>query len=71
MFQTRCAVAVVAARPLTGLQSNPPELDLFFANSDDLELDVQKEWVMVEERAGFFEAERHTLLALQKLMREP
>jgi len=29
------------------------------------------EWVMVEERTGFYEAERHTLLALQMMMREP
>ena len=30
-----------------------------------------KKWIMVECRASFFEASRHTLLALQHLMREP
>lgn len=30
-----------------------------------------RKWIMVECRASFFEASRHTLLALQHLMREP
>ena len=71
MFATKCVLAVVAARPLAGLEQNPPEIDLYFARPADQELDCQKEWVMVEERAGFFEAERHTLRALQKLANEP
>ncbi len=71
LFKTKCIVAVVAARPLVGLEQNPPEIDLFFARAEDLEIDPAKEWIMVEDRTAYYEAHRHTLLALQKLMREP
>ncbi|KAF1985438.1 P-loop containing nucleoside triphosphate hydrolase protein [Aulographum hederae CBS 113979] len=70
MFKTSCTMAVVAARPLDGLNQDPPEIDLFFARAEEIEIDPAKEWVMVEDRSGYFEAERHTLLALQKVMRE-
>jgi len=63
-------VATVAARPIAGLEQNPPEIDLFFARSEDLELDSSREWIMIEERSGYYEAERHTLLALQQMARE-
>jgi len=71
MFQKTAVVATVAARPLAALDQNPPEIDLFFAKADELEVDPALEWVMVEERKGFYEADRHTLLALQRMMREP
>jgi helicase required for RNAi-mediated heterochromatin assembly 1 len=70
MFQSKAIVATVAARPLEGLQQNPPEIDLFIARAEEIEIDPAQEFVMVEERTGFFEADRHTLLALQKMMRE-
>lgn len=70
MFKSKCIVAVVAARPLDGVRLNPPELDLFFAQPKDLNLDPDIEWFMVEERSSFFEAQRHTLIALQKMTRE-
>jgi len=70
MFRTICVVAVVAARPLDGMQKNPPELDLFFGRPDDLNLDPDIEWLMVEDRSSFFEAQRHTLVALQKMSQE-
>jgi len=63
-------VATVAARPLAGLEQNPPEIDLFFATPSDLELDPAREWIMVAERSGYYEAARHTLVALQKMSRE-
>lgn len=63
-------VATVAARPLAGLEQQPPEIDLFFARPEDIELDSQCEWFMIEERSGYFEAERHTLLALQSMSHE-
>lgn len=63
-------VAVVAARPLLELNKNPPQIDLFFANPEEVEIDRSKKWLMLEERAGFFEAERHTLMALQKMVHE-
>lgn len=70
MFKKVCKVAIVAARPLAGLQQIPAQIDLFFATPEEIEVDPQMEWVMVEARTGYFEAYRHTLLALQKLMRE-
>ncbi|KAF2714355.1 hypothetical protein K504DRAFT_366188 [Pleomassaria siparia CBS 279.74] len=70
-FQTKCVIATVAARPQSALELNPPEIDLFFARPEDSEIDPMKKWVMVESRNSFFEASRHTLLALQHMMREP
>jgi helicase required for RNAi-mediated heterochromatin assembly 1 len=70
MFKTKTIIAVVAARPLDGLQQNLPEIDLFFARPEDIEIDPQMEFVMVEERSSFFEASRHTMLTLQKAMKE-
>ncbi|KAF2104557.1 hypothetical protein NA57DRAFT_63019 [Rhizodiscina lignyota] len=70
MFQTKCVIATIAARPLDGLKQNPPEVDLYFARSEELEIDPAEEWVMVEERSSYFEASRHVMTALQKLSRE-
>ncbi|KAJ9603966.1 hypothetical protein H2200_011488 [Cladophialophora chaetospira] len=63
-------VAVVAARPLAGVLCEPPEIDLYFGRSEDIQLDTQKEWIMIEAKQGYFEAYRHTLRALQKLSQE-
>lgn len=68
---SECVVATVAARPLDGLALNPPEIDLFFAASEDFDFDPARKWMMVECRNSFYEASRHTLLALQHMMREP
>lgn len=65
-----CKVGVVAARPLLGLEKSPPEIDLFFFRSEDIDIDCSQEWIMIEERSSFFEAQRHTLLALQRLTAE-
>lgn len=70
MFHSRAIIAVVAARPLSALEQNPPEIDLFIPRSEEQEIDPAVEWVMVEDRGGLFEAHRHTLLALQRMMRE-
>ncbi|KAI4214423.1 MAG: hypothetical protein LQ351_003176 [Letrouitia transgressa] len=67
MFQTICKVAVIASRPLVGVQQNPPEVDIYFASPDEIEIDPQQEWVMVESAVGYFEAQRHTLKSLQKM----
>ncbi|KAF2179341.1 P-loop containing nucleoside triphosphate hydrolase protein [Zopfia rhizophila CBS 207.26] len=69
-FQTTCILATVAARTLVALEQNPPEIDLFFTIPEELEIDSMKKWVMVESRSSYFEASRHTLLALQHMMRE-
>ncbi|KAJ5689181.1 ATP binding protein [Penicillium macrosclerotiorum] len=70
MFSTRCVVAIIAARALENLSMEPPEVDIFFVCPDDIDFDPQQEWVMVEARAGYFEAYRHTMTALQKLSKE-
>lgn len=70
MFKSKAVVATVAARPVSGLEQNPPEIDLFVARAEEQELDPSVEWVMVEDRGGLYEADRHTLLALQRMMRE-
>ena len=69
-FRSICIVAVVAARALAGLELDPPEIDIFFASPDEIEIDPQQEWIMVESRNGFFESHRHTLKALQKMSKE-
>ncbi|KAJ5181096.1 hypothetical protein N7491_000651 [Penicillium cf. griseofulvum] len=69
-FSSKCVVAVVACRLLEGVEKDPPEVDIFLASPDDIDVDPQQEWIMVEARAGYFEANRHTLTALQKLSKE-
>lgn len=64
-FQT-VKVATVAARPKEGLEMNPPEIDLLF-NEKEMELDTQKELLMVESKNGYFEAYKWTLRALQRM----
>ncbi|OAL20644.1 hypothetical protein AYO22_08653 [Fonsecaea multimorphosa] len=63
-------VAVIAARPMAGLMCEPPEIDIYFARPEEIQLDPQKEWLMIEAKQGYFEAYRHTLKALQKLSQE-
>lgn len=70
MFQTKALIATVAARPLAALQQNPPEIELFIGNVDEIEIDPSVEWIMVQGRAGFYEADRHILVALQRMMIE-
>lgn len=69
-FATQCVIAVVAARPMEGVIKSPPEVDLFFAQTEDIDPDPLKEWLMIEARSGYYEAHRHTMTALQKLSRE-
>jgi helicase required for RNAi-mediated heterochromatin assembly 1 len=69
-FQTKCVIAIVAARPLEGVKSHPPEIDIYFANPEDADFDPQLEWIMVEAKEGYYEASRHTMTALQKLSQE-
>ncbi|KAI9872611.1 MAG: hypothetical protein M1823_008128, partial [Watsoniomyces obsoletus] len=69
-FETKCIIALVAARPLAGVQLMPSEVDLFFCRTEDIHIDPQQEWTMVEASTGYYEAYRHTLRALQKLSHE-
>ncbi|GKZ32257.1 hypothetical protein AbraIFM66950_001537 [Aspergillus brasiliensis] len=70
VFQQKCVVAIVAARPLEGVQKHPSEIDIFLARPEDFEFDPQKEWIMVEAKDGYYESVRHTMAALQKLKQE-
>lgn len=69
-FKTICKVAIVAARPQSLVELNPPQIDLFWANPWDAVFDPAEEYVMIEARTGYFEANRHMLVALQKMMFE-
>ncbi|KAF2759162.1 hypothetical protein EJ05DRAFT_485224 [Pseudovirgaria hyperparasitica] len=70
-FRSRCVMAVVAARPLDLLGEYPPAVDLFFPNDEEMCLDSNEDMIMVENRAAYFESDRHTMVSLQKLMKEP
>lgn len=61
---------MVAARPMSGVEQNPPQVDLFWTRIEDAEFDPSEEFVMIEARSGYFEATRHMLVAMQKLMSE-
>ena len=63
-------LAIVASRSLELVQRNPPELDLFFGRAEDFELDSTQDWIMVEHRSAYFEGQRYTLTALQRMVEE-
>lgn len=69
-FQTKCIIAIVAARPLEGVKAVPPEVDLFFTLPEDMDFDTQQAWTMIEAKSGYYESARHTLTALQKMTKE-
>ncbi|KIW20615.1 hypothetical protein PV08_01190 [Exophiala spinifera] len=67
---SRLIVAVVAARPLSGVELDTPEIDLTFTDTEAVQIDPQEEFIMLESKQGYYEAYRHTLRALQKLSQE-
>ena len=69
-FQKKCIIAIVAARPLDNVKATPSQVDIFFPRHDEIEIDPQQEFVMIEARSGYYEGSRHTLKALQKLHQE-
>ncbi|KAJ5104558.1 ATP binding protein [Penicillium alfredii] len=69
-FSTRRAGKKIIWKPLDKVNRDPPEIDIFFANLEDICFDPQKEWIMVEARSEYYEAHRHTMTALQKLSTE-
>lgn len=65
-FESICMVATVAQRPYrNGLDHNPPQIDIVWGNVNESVIDPDIELIMVEARAGYFEAVRHTLIGLQ------
>ncbi|KAF5877161.1 putative dead box helicase protein [Botrytis fragariae] len=70
-FRSICKVGTVAARPIEGgLDCDPPQVDLFFGDDEDIILNPTESYIMIQSRVGFFEAYRHVLVALQKLATE-
>ena len=69
-FKSICKFVTVAGRATVGLQMNPPEIEILFADPSEIEIDPQQEWLLVEARMGYFEAYRHTLVALQRMVSE-
>ncbi|KAE9364989.1 P-loop containing nucleoside triphosphate hydrolase protein [Stipitochalara longipes BDJ] len=70
LFKSDCRLAVVVGRGLNLLEQNPPAIELFWADSEDAVIDPVNKYIMIEAREGYFEASRHVLVALQKLMTE-
>lgn len=69
-FRSKCIVAIIAARPIELLECSPPEVDIYFGSIEDIQIDPQVGFTMVESKQGYFEASRHTLRAIQKLSKE-
>ncbi|KAJ5908508.1 hypothetical protein N7495_001190 [Penicillium taxi] len=69
-FASKCIVATVAARADEGLNKSPAEIDIFIPDHKDSIIDSQQEWILVEARSGYYESNRHTMVALQKLSKE-
>ncbi|KAF7871976.1 uncharacterized protein EAF02_009081 [Botrytis sinoallii] len=70
-FRSICKVGTVAARPIEGgLDCDPPQVDIFFGDDEDIILNPTESYIMIQPRVGFFEAYRHVLVALQKLATE-
>lgn len=72
-FSSICIVAVVASRPLSTVDVDYPEkprVQLYLGNPDELEIDPQQEFLMVEASNGYWESTRHILKALQKMADE-
>ena len=61
----------MAVRLLAALEQNPLEVNLFFTRPKEININLSVLWTIVKERTGFYEASRYTILALQKLIREP
>ncbi|KAK1750303.1 P-loop containing nucleoside triphosphate hydrolase protein [Echria macrotheca] len=67
-FRTICYLATIAQRSYRdGLDQDPPQVDLIWANPADAILDPSAEMVMIESRHGYFEASRHALAGLQEV----
>jgi helicase required for RNAi-mediated heterochromatin assembly 1 len=69
-FHTSCIVATVAAHDIVKLNENPPKIDLYISDFEDIEIDPTVTFIMVENRNTFFEAQKHTMLALQRMVEE-
>ncbi|KAL2311866.1 Helicase Required for RNAi-mediated heterochromatin assembly Hrr1 [Schizosaccharomyces pombe] len=64
-FQT-FRIGTVCARPLSGLNKHPHEIDVKFEDIS-ISLDPREEYVMIEATSGYWEAYKHVLRSLQRL----
>lgn len=69
-FKKFIVIAVVAARPVFLLTQGIPMIDIFFPRAEETIFDPVEEYVMIEETSSFFEAQRHNMLALQRMSKE-
>ncbi|KAF7507153.1 hypothetical protein GJ744_010835 [Endocarpon pusillum] len=69
-FRKKCIIAIVAARPLDNVKATPSQIDIYFARPEEIEIDPQQEFIMIEARSGYYEGTRYTLKALQKMHQE-
>lgn len=68
-FRTVCKVATVAQRPYAGgLDQDPPEVDIQWADINDAVFNPCEELIMVESRNGYWESVRHVLVGLQQAL---
>ncbi|GAP86701.2 putative ATP binding protein [Rosellinia necatrix] len=63
-FRTLCMPAIIADHDIRN-SLVPPNIQIFWANTDDAILDPTMELVMLESRSGYFEAVRHCMVGLQ------
>jgi helicase required for RNAi-mediated heterochromatin assembly 1 len=69
-FRKICKIATVAQRPYRdGLDQDPPQVDLMWADPADAVFDPTTDLIMVESTHGYFEAARHALVGLQEVSR--
>ena len=69
-FQESITIGIVAARPLFLLHGSIPQIDVFFPRAEDTIVDPAEEYVILEETSSFFEAQRHNMLAMQRMVQE-
>ena len=72
-FKTICIPAIVASRLLENLEVEPPlkpSIWIYVGDINQLQIDPQQQWLMIECTQGYWEAYRHTLKALQKVRLE-
>ncbi|KAI5208174.1 P-loop containing nucleoside triphosphate hydrolase protein [Aureobasidium subglaciale] len=69
-FQKKIIIALVGARPMELLNESPPKIDIFFPRPEETIFDPAEEYVFIEETSSYFEAQRHNMLALQRMTKE-
>ncbi|KAI5463927.1 P-loop containing nucleoside triphosphate hydrolase protein [Mariannaea sp. PMI_226] len=79
-FNSKCFVAVVAAKYLRGGlepdteagedENTPPRIEIFWADSNDAIIDPSIDLVMIEAKGGYYEQVRHTMIGLQHAVQD-